>query len=215
MGTRRRWRFTLPRRAHSLTGDVWCFGREMTCNNCKAEWSLYDPDSVALGADDGDGCKRMRFIKPCTGTRGGDDDDDVSESPPPPPPTVGAGVVDPVYRCLRTSSTVEGAGYHQHLSRCVSACAKSAGMEWLNLLRQNFDFCWAVRSLRRIGWYKGCYHCVACADRLHLLAHSLGVVAYMGGWQCTAVPSCNVNLILHDSHKNMTLPPRELHALRP
>ena len=176
---------------------------------------LVRPGLRRAGRRRGDGCKRMRFIKPCTGTRGGDDDDDVSESPPPPPPTVGAGVVDPVYRCLRTSSTVEGAGYHQHLSRCVSACAKSAGMEWLNLLRQNFDFCWAVRSLRRIGWYKGCYHCVACADRLHLLAHSLGVVAYMGGWQCTAVPSCNVNLILHDSHKNMTLPPRELHALRP
>ena len=78
-----------------------------------------------------------------------------------------------IYRCLRTSSTVEG--YHQHLSRCVSACAKHGGTEWLDLLRQKFDFCWTVRSLRRIGWYKGCHHCdIALADRLHSLAQSLG-----------------------------------------
>jgi hypothetical protein len=104
-----------------------------------------------------------------------------------------------VYRCLRTSSSVEG--YHQHLSRCVSACAKSAGTEWLDLLRQKFDFCWTVRSLRRIGWYKGCQHCdIALADRLHSLAASLDVIAYTSDWQCTPVPEDKDSVVRHGVH---------------
>ena len=39
-----------------------------------------------------------------------------------------------LYRCLRTSSAVEG--YHQHLSRAIHVCAKIAGSLWLSLLRK-------------------------------------------------------------------------------
>jgi hypothetical protein len=104
-----------------------------------------------------------------------------------------------IYRCLRTSSSVEG--YHQHLSRCISACAKSAGTVWLDLLRQKFDYLWTVRELRRIGWYNGCCHCdIALADRLHTLANSLGAMAYTGGWKCTPVPEDKDSIVRHGAH---------------
>ena len=61
-----------------------------------------------------------------------------------------------VYRCLRSSPALEG--YHQHLVNAISVNAKHSSTEWLDLLRQRFDYFWCVRALRRAGWYGQLQH---------------------------------------------------------
>ena len=55
-----------------------------------------------------------------------------------------------IYRCLRTSSALEG--YHLHLRRCVDE-AWAAGEGWLDAVMNLFDFRWNVLAGRRIGLY--------------------------------------------------------------
>ena len=40
----------------------------------------------------------------------------------------------------------------------ISVNAKHSSTEWLDLLRQRFDYFWCVRALRRAGWYGQLQH---------------------------------------------------------
>ena len=55
-----------------------------------------------------------------------------------------------VYRCLRTSSALEG--YHAHLVRLVLH-AYGAGQDWMDAIMNLFDFRWCVLAGRKAGLY--------------------------------------------------------------
>ena len=57
-----------------------------------------------------------------------------------------------MYRCLRTSSALEG--YHKHLRMLVEA-AYAAKSNWLDLIMNAFDFRWSVKAGREAGLYDG------------------------------------------------------------
>ena len=50
------------------------------------------------------------------------------------------------YRCLRSSSALEG--YHQHLEHSISVCAKGASLRYTDLVMNEFNWRWIVRALR-------------------------------------------------------------------
>jgi len=51
-----------------------------------------------------------------------------------------------LYRCLRTSSALEG--YHVHLRRLIEYCY-AAGPAWIDALMSLFDFNWIVAAGRK------------------------------------------------------------------
>ena len=92
-----------------------------------------------------------------------------------------------LYRTLRTSSAVEG--YHLHLSRCLAAGAKAAGIEWIDAVRCEFDYVWTVRMLRGVGWFGSAKHYnLQLIDRANAAMRSAEVGEAYKGWKETHVP---------------------------
>jgi hypothetical protein len=54
-----------------------------------------------------------------------------------------------IYRCLRTSSALEG--YHSHFDDAISSCGKALGLRYFDAVTNEFDFRWTVRALKRAG----------------------------------------------------------------
>ena len=54
-----------------------------------------------------------------------------------------------VYRCLRTSSPLEG--YHLHLRETRKASSLKAGPRWHDVVMNEFDFRWIIRALKQRG----------------------------------------------------------------
>ena len=51
-----------------------------------------------------------------------------------------------LWRCLRTSSALEG--YHLHYRETVSALCKASGPRWRDVVVGEFNFRWVVRALK-------------------------------------------------------------------
>eukprot|EP00611_Tribonema_gayanum_P023838 TRINITY_DN509_c0_g1_i2.p1 TRINITY_DN509_c0_g1~~TRINITY_DN509_c0_g1_i2.p1 ORF type:complete len:1113 (+),score=278.26 TRINITY_DN509_c0_g1_i2:813-4151(+) len=54
-----------------------------------------------------------------------------------------------IFRCLRTTSALEG--YHVHLRQICIAGATAASPPWLESITNAFDFRWCVKALLRVG----------------------------------------------------------------
>jgi len=52
------------------------------------------------------------------------------------------------YRCLRSSSALEG--YHLHLRECAKSCAMGCGPRWSDILHNEFDWRWIVRAQKPV-----------------------------------------------------------------
>jgi hypothetical protein len=92
-----------------------------------------------------------------------------------------------LYRTLRTSSAVEG--YHLHLSRCLAAGAKSAGIHWIDAVRCEFDYVWTVRMLRGAGWFGSAKHYnLQLIDRANAAMLSANAGEAYKDWKETHVP---------------------------
>eukprot|EP00947_MAST-08B_sp_MAST-8B-sp1_P005687 g5687.t1 len=80
-----------------------------------------------------------------------------------------------VWYCFRSSSALEG--YHLSLREARKASAASASPEWLEVITNDHDFRFCVRSLKRRGrlpkWFRH-YNC-ALLDRMSLLIEKLGM----------------------------------------
>ena len=100
-----------------------------------------------------------------------------------------------LYRTLRTSSAVEG--YHLHLSRCLAAGAKSAGIHWIDAVRCEFDYVWTVRMLRSAGWFGSAKHYnLQLIDRANAAMRSAKVGEAYKGWKETHVPDATKEAVV-------------------
>ena len=100
-----------------------------------------------------------------------------------------------LYRTLRTSSAVEG--YHLHLSRCLAAGAKSAGIHWIDAVRCEFDYVWTVRMLRGAGWFGSAKHYnLQLIDRANAAMRSAKVGEAYKGWKETHVPDATKEAVV-------------------
>jgi len=100
-----------------------------------------------------------------------------------------------LYRTLRTSSAVEG--YHLHLSRCLAAGAKSAGIHWIDAVRCEFDYVRTVRMLRGAGWFGSAKHYnLQLIDRANAAMRSAEVGEAYKGWKETHVPDATEEAVV-------------------
>ena len=86
-----------------------------------------------------------------------------------------------IYRCLRTSSPLEG--FHAHLARCVCQMARGMGSMRLAMIVRAFEFRWNIHALQRAGKLsdKFQHDDVALRDDLHRISQSVyGVSVILG-----------------------------------
>lgn len=108
-----------------------------------------------------------------------------------------------IYRCLRTSSGLEG--YHQHLDNAVSSCAKVAGLHYTDAVTNEFDWRWTVRAVRVAGlvpsWVR--HYNLSLIDYLHDTAACLQGAARnaMAGWRRVRLMA--KPLVRHGMHYGM------------
>ena len=94
-----------------------------------------------------------------------------------------------IYRCLRTSSALEG--YHYHLEHALAACAKACSLRYTDLVLNEFDWRWVVRALRVAGvlpsWVQ--HYNLALYEEIYDLGEKLwgkgGGARTLPGWRRT------------------------------